>query len=259
MTSTIPWKEDLKLAGLLGSLAALATAALFPYLLVVMPQMLAKVPDKIPLPVLILAQSLQNGVLLALLSLLGLRMGHRVGLDAPWLRARLFGRQSQPQPWLTVIALGLGAGLLIVGLDPLFAPHMPHLLHPRTAPVAQVSAGAGLLASFYGGIAEELLMRLFVMSLLVWLLSFLTGGSPRAFEYWIAIVLAALLFGIGHLPAAAQTWPLDAVVLARTIALNGLGGLLFGWLYWKRGLESAMLAHFSTDLVLHFFAPLAFG
>ncbi len=28
--------------------------------------------------------------------------------------------------------------------------------------------------------------------------------------------------------------------------------------YWKRGLESAMLAHFSSDIVLHFLIPLLF-
>jgi hypothetical protein len=38
--------------------------------------------------------------------------------------------------------------------------------------------------------------------------------------------------------------------------LNGLGGLAFGWLYWKRGLESAMMAHFSADIVLHVITPL---
>jgi len=38
--------------------------------------------------------------------------------------------------------------------------------------------------------------------------------------------------------------------------LNGLGGLAFGWLYWKQGLESAMMAHFLADIVLHVITPL---
>jgi membrane protease YdiL (CAAX protease family) len=33
--------------------------------------------------------------------------------------------------------------------------------------------------------------------------------------------------------------------------LNSLAGLVFGWLYWRRGLKAAMVAHFSADLVLH--------
>jgi hypothetical protein len=38
--------------------------------------------------------------------------------------------------------------------------------------------------------------------------------------------------------------------------LNGLLGVGFGWLYWKYGLESAMLGHFSADIVLHVLPPL---
>ena len=87
-----------------------------------------------------------------------------------------------------------------------------------------------------------------------------SGGSivrSTYFRVGLGIILgAALLFGAGHLPAAAQVWPLDAIVVARVLLLNALAGVVFGWLYWKRGLEVAMLAHFSADLVLHVVAPL---
>jgi len=29
----------------------------------------------------------------------------------------------------------------------------------------------------------------------------------------------------------------------RTVVLNALGGVVFGWLFWRRNLETAMLAH----------------
>jgi hypothetical protein len=45
--------------------------------------------------------------------------------------------------------------------------------------------------------------------------------------------------------------PLTALVVIRTVVLNGLIGIVCGWLYWKRGLESAMISHFSADLILH--------
>ena len=35
------------------------------------------------------------------------------------------------------------------------------------------------------------------------------------------------------------------------VVLNSLAGIAFGWLYWRRGLEAAMIAHFAADLVLH--------
>ena len=77
-----------------------------------------------------------------------------------------------------------------------------------------------------------------------------------SFVEWAAIVVTALVFGIGHLPATAAVLPLTPLVVARALLLNGLGGLLFGWLYWRRGLLAAMLAHFSADVVLHVVVPL---
>ena len=45
-------------------------------------------------------------------------------------------------------------------------------------------------------------------------------------------------------------------MVLRTLLLNGIAGIAFGWLYWKRGIEMAMLAHFSADIVLHVVTPL---
>jgi membrane protease YdiL (CAAX protease family) len=119
---------------------------------------------------------------------------------------------------------------------------------------SQPAAWKGLLASFYGGIAEEILLRLFLMSLLVWLGRFFSRtaeGKPTSVVFWIANILAAVLFGLGHLPATSLLVPLTPLVITRAIVLNGLLGIIFGWLYWKQGLESAMLSHFSADIVLH--------
>jgi membrane protease YdiL (CAAX protease family) len=73
----------------------------------------------------------------------------------------------------------------------------------------------------------------------------------------VANVLAAILFGLGHLPAThAAGLPVDTLVITRAIVLNGLLGLIFGWLYWTFGLEAAMVSHFSGDIVLHVIWPL---
>ena len=45
-------------------------------------------------------------------------------------------------------------------------------------------------------------------------------------------------------------------IVARAIILNGIAGIAFGWLYWRKGLESAMISHFSADIVLHVILPL---
>jgi membrane protease YdiL (CAAX protease family) len=251
-----PLREDFTLALVLGLLAALATAALFPYLLEIMPAALAKV--RVPLPLLILAQAAQAGLLLTALSLIGLRMGHRVNLGSPWLRAMIARQPMENFPWKLSVLAGLVAGLAVIALSALIDPHLPAPLHAIAA-TPNASALNGFLASFYGGIGEELQLRLFLMTLIVWIWSKLAKSTPTNGVYWIAISIAALLFGAGHLPAATQVWPLTTIVIARTIILNALAGMVFGWLYWRRGLEAAMLGHFSADMVLHVFAPVFSG
>ena len=51
--------------------------------------------------------------------------------------------------------------------------------------------------------------------------------------------------------ATATLVPLTMLVISRALLLNGLLGIAFGYLYRKRGLEAAMISHFSADLILH--------
>jgi membrane protease YdiL (CAAX protease family) len=158
---------------------------------------------------------------------------------------------------LQAIGLGVMAAVAVLVVSLALDPLLPRPLHSIADPGAGRSALNGLLASFYGGIAEELQLRLFLMTLLVWLFATFARRQPAPAVYWSAIVIAALLFGAGHLPAAAKLWGLSDIVVFRTIALNAIAGLVFGWLYWRRGIEMAMLGHFSADIVLHVLAPLA--
>jgi membrane protease YdiL (CAAX protease family) len=103
-------------------------------------------------------------------------------------------------------------------------------------------------------------MRLFLMSLLVWIISF--AGRKKAVQVssgvvWTAIVGAAILFGIGHLPFTATITALSPYIIARALLLNGAAGIIFGWLFWKKGLEAAMAAHFTADIFLFVILPLA--
>jgi len=81
------------------------------------------------------------------------------------------------------------------------------------------------------------------------------NGNPTVLGVWLSIILAAIFFGLGHLPATAQITKLTGIVIVRAVVLNGIGGIIFGRLYWKKGLESAIIAHFSTDIVLHIITP----
>lgn len=249
--------QDLKIAAVWGVLAGLSAMALIPYLAQLMPETFARLP--VPLWIVALAQGAQAMVILGLLAWLGLRMGHRLDLGSPVMHAWLVRRQRPD--WaglrpLQAVLLGMAAGIAVLALVPLVDRAMPPMINPPAHAGAAGSALNGFLASFYGGIAEELQLRLFLMTLLLWIVARLRGSTPPAWAYWAAIVIAALLFGAGHLPAAAKIWGLDTAVVLRTVLLNGIAGVAFGWLYWKRGIEMAMLGHFSADIVLHVIAPL---
>jgi membrane protease YdiL (CAAX protease family) len=184
-------------------------------------------------------------------------------LGAPILEGLFAGEKvSERVKQLIVpsIVLGVIASLLIIALDVfVFAPALKAELGIAASALgaqgnAKPAAWQGFFASFYGGIDEEVLLRLFLLSLLAWLGKFVSHtpeGKPTMFVFWIANILAAILFGLGHLPATAMLMPLTPLVITRAIVLNGLAGLAFGYLYWKHGIESAMLSHFSADLVLH--------
>ena len=97
------------------------------------------------------------------------------------------------------------------------------------------------------------------MTLLVWIffkIKKTEDGKPTNADMWLAIILAAVIFGIGHLPTLLAITTPSPLLIVRTIVINCVAGIIFGWLYWKKGLESAMISHFSADIVLHVILPL---
>lgn len=236
--------------------------AIIPYTLELQSGILQGMDLPISLPLLLTIQIMQNSILFGVLIALGFSFANRIGLGLPILEARLRGETvaDKVRAILPVsIIVGAVASLLIIGLElaffqPALVRELGDSADALNLQTGQPAAWKGFLASFYGGIVEEVLLRLFVMSLFAWIGSFInktTEGKPTSAVFWIANILASVLFGLGHLPATAMIIPLTPLVITRAIVLNGLAGIGFGWLYWKRGLESAMIAHFSADIVLH--------
>lgn len=259
MRKVFNWKVALILwlASLVGVLA------IIPYSLTLQAPALAKLNQPLPpMPVLLLSALVQNGLLLAVAVVAGLFFAYRIGLGAPILEAKLAGEPVGARVRALIvpsITLGVVAALIILALEIfVFMPALKvELGAPAQSPLTPGVAPPpwqGFLASFYGGIDEEILLRLFVMSLLAFLGKFVShtaDGRPTLAVLWTANILAAILFGLGHLPTTAAVLPITPLVVVRAIVLNGLVGVVCGYLYFTRGLESAMLSHFSADLVLH--------
>jgi len=236
--------------------------AVLPYSLASQGDSLSQLNIQMPFWLLLTLQVLQNAVLFAVVIMIGLLAANRVGLGLPILEARLQGEsvgEKVKAILLPSILLGVLGSIPVIALDSLvFMPKLMAELGDKAASInkeaLQPAAWKGLLASFYGGINEEVLLRLGLMSVLVWLGRFISkteDGRPTLAVLWIANILAAVLFGLGHLPATAALFPITPLVVMRAIVLNGFVGVVAGYLYYKYGLEAAMISHFSADIVLH--------
>ncbi len=214
-----------------------------------------------------LVSAIVNILLFGLLIWTGLYVARRVKLGTPILDGLVnkepIGDKIRGMLIPAILIGAIGAGIIILLDRFVFGPpleaelkllglNLPESLNPP--------AWQGFLASFYGGINEEVLLRLFVMTLIGAIGAAVFKKMDQTLPsgiFWVANILAAVLFGLGHLPTtAAIGLPMDLLVISRAIVLNGLLGIGFGWLYWKYGLECAMLGHFSADIVLHVLIPL---
>ena len=104
----------------------------------------------------------------------------------------------------------------------------------------------------YGAVIEEVLLRLFAMSLIAFILHKVFGKKeekPTATILIIANITAALLFAVGHLPTNFALFGSSFLIIFRCLLLNGAFGLAFGWLYRKYGLRYAMIAHGGCHIV----------
>lgn len=221
-------------------LAAMAGAVVLS--LTVIPQLLAKAPQTVPLGVALAASVVQTAVLLALAVWAGVALSRPLGLGAPAIEAALSGANAWPPlkrqliP-AAIVGIFVGGGLVLM---------------TRMAPAELLALGQSVeipvaAKLLYGGVTEEMLMRWGLMTALIWLpWRFIQkrAGLPRTSYVVGAIVVAALLFGVLHLPAAAAMGAsLTPTVIFYVIAGNTVPGVLFGILYWRYGLEAAILAH----------------
>ena len=201
---------------------------------------------------LIFITAIESAIFTFISTFFGLKLARKVNLQ---LYAKL-DRKSM----ILVGLIGLFTSIVITFSDKyIFASYLP-----ETTEGYQFSFLYFVSSLMYGGIIEELMLRLFLMSLLIWIgwKLFAKSKDSGAIPSWIylgGIVVAAILFGLGHLPATAQAVELTTPIVIRAIVLNGVGGIGFGYLYWKFGLSHAMYAHMLTHIINQLiFMPILF-
>ena len=187
-------------------------------------------------------------ILLIMGVVVGTLFHKKVNLELPLIEGQLFHKKLPKLYPLLIVGIGGGifSGLLITITTLIFQPYLADdflrisdSFHPNLA-----------VRFLYGGLTEEIIVRFGIMTLLVWV-GFKLFKTLRPAVYWVGILISSLIFALLHLPLlfALLQDPTPAVIWYVIIA-NTSGGIVFGWLYWRKGLEMAMLAHILTHVVL---------
>lgn len=183
---------------------------------------------------------------ITLVTILGWWLSAKIGLSFPITSNFIRNRSiAAGQLWLPVCG-GMVLGLAAVAADCIvFNGQILNKIRALGSPWSR------LAVAYSAAVGEEILFRLFCVSLIVWLsIKFITH---RDASFWIGIIVAACLFGAAHISrnAAEITLPL----VSRALVLNGAGGIFFGWVYWRRGIESAIIAHFAANVTIYLIFP----
>lgn len=250
-------KIDLKTALLLAAICFIGGLFLVPYQLnsmkILLPEQYELTIDSIsvPFPFLVLLSALQLMVVAFVFAYIGVKLSRKAGLSIPILHAIFKKDEIRIEKFGVILAIlfGVITSFILTVADRFYYQYEIEVIGQNEPQFSIIGLLAGV---FYGGVFEEVLMRLFFMSLFVWILMKLFRKSSSKLNkelYWIAIIVAATLFAAGHLPATELLFgELNTTIIIRCFLLNGIGGIFFGYLYWKKGIEYAILSHMFTHI-----------
>ncbi len=159
--------------------------------------------------------------------------------------------------FLAPLWIGLLSGVLLVLIDQLFA------ISSGWSGFSHPAFPASLIAAATAGIGEEIIFRLFLLTLWSTLLRLLFRHPKfHNLTAWVANAIAALAFAAAHIPATMFILgvrtpnEIPTKVLAALLLLNTSLGLIAGERFLKVGLIAAVGVHFWADVVWHVLYPL---
>lgn len=248
MPNKIVWSKVAFLF-ILGFLGVLSTLPIIPELIAATGQ-----KPSLPMPVIQAISLVQSSMILIAMVVVGTWLSPKINLGTPLMDAYFLHHAWDGSRFKQILFAGSVGGVLGgISLILLYQTASPFL------PKEFIESAQNLSLPFYtkilyGGITEEILMRWGIMSFFVWLFYRVTQGvnsRVHPLNYIIGIILSALIFGAGHLPAASMLSPVVTLPLVAYVILgNGIFGLIAGYLYWKKGLECAVVAHMLAHVVM---------
>ena len=190
-----------------------------------------------------LVSAIQSAGYGIVLGALGIMLAGRVGL---WRNERSLSRKPLI---LTLIISIVGGAFMILSDFFFFGNYSPAILDSYSV---KPTITYMIATVTYGAVIEEVMLRLFLMSLIAFTLFKIFErhkNKPSTGIFIVANIISATLFAAGHLPITNILLGITPMVVFRCFLLNGGLGLLFGYLYRKYGLRYSMIAHGGCHIV----------
>jgi len=194
------------------------------------------------------------------------------GLPAAPRIERLFAR-TPTTPASPVLWPGLAAALICLLLS--VASQIYQTFWGTPMPITGVINAGGLshadmlrlmelwpLGVVGSALSEEVVYRFAALSVLMGVMSFLRVGGREpnnGLAFWIANLLQAVWFGFGHVEEGLVAPQAGGLLFQTAIAPQTYSALVFGVVYRRWGLESAVIAHMATDVLVSNFVLLWTG
>ena len=187
--------------------------------------------------------AVQSAGLGIVLGALGILLGKQIGL---WKDEKCLTKK----PLFLSVGIGIVGGVVMILSDLLFFGNYSQAIMDSYA--AKPTIPYLIATVTYGAVIEEVMLRLFFMSLIAFVLHKVFGKKdekPTGMVLIVSNFIAAFLFAAGHLPITFILLGSSPIIIFRCFLLNAGLALLFGGLYQKYGLRYSMIAHGGCHIV----------
>lgn len=190
-----------------------------------------------------LVSAIQSAGYGLILGSLGILLSKKIGL---WKDDIKFENKSI----ISSIVVAIIGGLSMILLDIFFFGNYSQVIVDSYLVKPTISYIIAMVT--YGAVVEEIMLRLFMMSLIAFILHKIFERDKQytsTLILMISNIISAMLFAAGHLPITSILFGLSPMIIFRCFLLNGGLGLLFGRLYRKYGIWYAMIAHGGCHII----------
>lgn len=192
----------------------------------------------LPVPLIIILSVAQSVIAVTLFSWLGTIFSLRIGFYAKLIDVSMKDKRFwiilREQVWYGA-AIGCMGAMIAYVSAPGFIQYLS--FYP-------------IISRIGGSLFEEVIIRWGLLTLIIWILWRIfqrRSEAPKNIIIWSGIVLNQLLFAAGHIFALTKIGVPDVFL---SVVIIFLVSSPWGWLFWKKGIEAAFIAHMCFHIVI---------